>query len=113
MNLITLWRRVFLAVWLSVCILKAENMPTDTLLTRFYDKAAALMGESMYDSAQYFFDKAFATSGVEQSPVYPILLNEQATLFIYRGENEKGFDMKLSVLPYLSQVTDLEKHIPI
>lgn len=104
---------LFFTVCLPVCMMRAEKVLTDTLLMRLYDKAAALMGESMYDSAQYFFDKAFATSGVEQSPVYPILLNEQATLFIYRGENEKGFDMKLSVLPYLSQVTDLEKHISV
>ena len=104
---------LFFTVCLPVCMMRAEKVLTDTLLMRLYDKAAALMGESMYDSAQYFFDKAFATPGVEQSPVYPILLNEQATLFIYRGENEKGFDMKLSVLPYLSQVTDLEKHISV
>ena len=71
---------LFFTVCLPVCMMRAEKVLTDTLLMRLYDKAAALMGESMYDSAQYFFDKAFATPGVEQSPVYPILLNEQATL---------------------------------
>lgn len=104
---------LFLAVLPSVCTIKAETVPTDTLLSRLYDKAATLMGEGMYDSAQYFFDKAFATPGVKQSPVYPILLNEQATLFVYRGEDEKGFNMKLSVLPYLPRVSDLEKHISV
>ena len=62
---------------------KGEELPTDTLLAHLYDQAASLMEEGEYDSAQACFDKAFATEGVTGSPLYPILLNEQATLLFY------------------------------
>lgn len=94
-------------------VLCAGNLPTDTLLARFYDRAATLMGEGYYEEAQRSFDSAFAVRGVEQSPVYPILLNEQATLLIYTGENERAFEMKKQVLPYLPHMDDLEKHISV
>ena len=83
---------------------RAENIPTDTILSRLYDQAASLMEEGEYDSAQLCFDRAFATEGVTESPVYPILLNEQATLFFYVGELKRSLEMKKSVLPYLPEV---------
>ena len=73
---------------------RAENIPTDTILSRLYDQAASLMEEGEYDSAQLCFDRAFATEGVTESPVYPILLNEQATLFFYVGELKRSLEMK-------------------
>ena len=100
-------------VLLAVSSLRAEKVPTDTLLMNFYRRAAGLMGEGHYEEAQRSFDSAFAVKGVRQSPVYPILLNEQATLLVYVGKNEEAFEMKKSVLPYLPQVTDLEKHISV
>lgn len=98
---------------LSASCLCAEKIPTDTLLMNFYERAAALMGEGHYEEAQRSFDSAFAVKGVKQSPVYPILLNEQATLLVYVGKNEEAFEMKKSVLPYLPQTADLEKHISV
>ena len=92
---------------------RAENIPTDTILSRLYDQAASLMEEGEYDSAQLCFDRAFATEGVTESPVYPILLNEQATLFFYVGELKRSLEMKKSVLPYLPEVEDLEKHVSV
>lgn len=92
---------------------KGEELPTDTLLARLYDQAASLMGEGEYDSAQACFDKAFATEGVTGSPLYPILLNEQATLLFYEGELARSLEMKKSVLPYLPEVKDLEKHVSV
>ena len=92
---------------------RAENIPTDTILSRLYDQAASLMEEGEYDSAQVCFDRAFATEGVTESPVYPILLNEQATLFFYVGELKRSLEMKKSVLPYLPEVEDLEKHVSV
>lgn len=100
-------------VLLTVSSLRAEKVPTDTLLMNFYRRAASLMGEGHYEGAQRSFDSAFAVKGVRRSPVYPILLNEQATLLVYVGKNEEGFEMKKSVLPYLPQTTDLEKHISV
>lgn len=94
-------------------VLYAEQLPMDTLLFRYYEKAANLMGEGEYDSAQHYFDKAFATEGVVKSPVYPILLNEQATLFIFIGEYDKAMDMKKQVLARLPYVEDKEKHISV
>jgi len=98
---------------MTAASLRAEDIPTDTLLMDFYERAANLMGEGYYKEAQRSFDSAFAVKGVEQSPVYPILLNEQATLLIYVGKNEEAFEMKKSVLPYLPQTADLEKHISV
>lgn len=107
-------RVVFLfCCFVSAGALEAEECPVDTLLVRFYEKAATLMGEGEYDSAQYYFDRVFSIPEVERSSVYPVLLNEQATLFIYVGEEEKAFEMKKRVLPYLPRVDDLEKHISV
>lgn len=92
---------------------KGEELPTDTALARLYDQAASLMGEGKYDSAQACFDRAFATEGVTRSPIYPILLNEQATLLFYVGELKRSLEMKKSVLPYLPEVEDLEKHVSV
>lgn len=92
---------------------KAKNIPTDTLLTHLYDQAASLMEEGAYDSAQTCFNRAFATEGVKKSAIYPILLNEQATLYFYVGQLARSLDMKKSVLPYLPQIEDLEKHVSV
>lgn len=92
---------------------KGEELPTDTLLAHLYDQAVSLMGEGEYDSAQACFDKAFAMEGVTGSPLYPVLLNEQATLLFYKGELARSLEMKKSVLPYLPEVEDLEKHVSV
>ena len=96
--------------------LYAQKLPIDTLLTQFYNRAANLMsegGQANYEQAQRTFDSAFAVPGVEQSPVYPILLNEQGTLLVYLGKGEQAFEMKKRVLPYLPRMKDLEKHISV
>lgn len=93
--------------------IRAEEIPLDTLLTRYYNRAAGLMEGGEYDSAQYYFNKAFATPGVKDSPVYPVLMNEQGTLYFYIGEYAKSMEMKKSALPYLPKVSDLEKHISV
>lgn len=98
---------------LAAIVSPIQAIPTDTLLTQFYARAAHLMEIGRYDDAQSTFDSAFAVKGANQSPVYPVLLNEQATLLIYLGKTEEAFEMKKSVLPYLPQVTDLEKHISV
>lgn len=92
---------------------KAKDIPADTLLAHLYDQAALLMEEGKYDSAQVCFDQAFATKGVKKSAVYPILLNEQATLFFYVGELARSLDMKKKVLPFLPKIKDLEKHVSV
>lgn len=77
--------------------LHAEQIPLDSTLTRLYTHAADLMsegGQNNYEKAQRTFDSAFAIRGVEQSPIFPILLNEQATLLVYIGEGERAFEMK-------------------
>lgn len=96
--------------------LHAEQIPLDSTLTRLYTHAADLMSEgglNNYEKAQRTFDSAFAIRGVEQSPIFPILLNEQATLLVYIGEGERAFEMKKKVLPYLPKIKDLEKHISV
>lgn len=110
MNFKPLYSLLFL---LMATISPTRAIPTDTLLTQFYARAANLMEIGRYDDAQATFDSAFAVKGVKQSSVYPVLLNEQATLLIYLGKTEEAFEMKKSVLPYLPQMADLEKHISV
>lgn len=110
MNFKPLHSLLFLLV---ATISPTRAIPTDTLLTQFYARAANLMEIGRYDDAQATFDSAFAVKGVKQSSVYPVLLNEQATLLIYLGKTEEAFEMKKSVLPYLPQMADLEKHISV
>lgn len=98
---------------LGTCPLYSTDIPTDSLLMHLYSRATNLMIEGSFKAAQEVFDSAFAVPKVKQSPVYPILLNEQATLLVYLGEEEQAFTMKKNVLPYLSQIKDLEKHISI
>lgn len=108
--------KILLSVLLLTATLHAKEIPIDTLLTRFYIRAATLMekgGKMNYEQAQSTFDSAFAIHGVEQSPVYPILLNEQATLLVYVGEGDRAFELKKKVLPYLPDIHDLEKHISV
>ena len=78
--------------------LQAKDIPTDTLLARLYTRAADLMEEGHYNEAQRSFDTAFATRGVEQSPIYPILLNEQGTLFVYAGKMKDAMELKKRTL---------------
>ena len=85
----------------------------DTLLTRLYDRAATLMGEGELEAAQQCFDSTFAMPDVEQSPVYPTLLNEQATLYVYQGDERRGLEGKKSVLPHLHRTKDLETHVSV
>ena len=85
----------------------------DTLLNRFYNRAATLMGEGELEAAQACFDSAFTMPGAEKSPVYPILLNEQATLHVYQGDERRALEEKKSVLPYLPRVDNLETHISV
>lgn len=85
---------------LTTILLHAGEIPTDTLLAHFYNRAANLMEEGHYDEAQRSFDSAFATRNVKHSFMYPILLNEQATLLIYVGKTEEAFAMKKNVLLY-------------
>lgn len=98
---------------LGTCPLYSTNIPTDTLLMHLYSRANKLMEEGSLKAAQEVFDSAFAVPKVKQSPIYPILLNEQATLLVYLGQEEQAFTMKKNVLPYLLQIKDLEKHIGI
>ena len=98
---------------LIYCPMNCRSIPLDTLLTRWYDKAASLMADGAYDSAQYYFDRAFATKGAKESPVYPILLNEQATLLVYRGNLPAALETKKKVLPYLPRVKNLETHVSV
>lgn len=92
---------------------KAEKLPTDTLLTRYYNRASGFMEEGRYEEAQQTFDSAFALPGAKASSLYPILLNEQATLMAYVGKREEYFRMKKSVLPYLPHVEDPETRISV
>ena len=91
-----------LLLLLPVCAMsQTAETDRDTLLTRLYERAAYLMGEGELENAQTCFDSAFAVPGVESSPVYPILLNEQATLYVYQGDEQRGLEGKKSVLPHL------------
>lgn len=105
----------FLLVALSLVGMaaRAGQLHPDTLLFRYYEKAADFIAERELDSARCYFDKAFAVKGVKHSPVYPVLLNEQGTLYIYAGENEKAMAAKKEAMACLPNVEDLETHISV
>lgn len=84
---------------LGTCPLYSTDIPTDSLLMHLYSRATNLMIEGSFKAAQEVFDSAFAVPKVKQSPVYPILLNEQATLLVYLGEEEQAFTMKRMSFP--------------
>ena len=102
----------FASVFFSLRI-NSKNIPRDTLLSAYFEKAADLMSNGEYDSAQYYFDKAFHTRGVQESNVYPVLMNEQGTLYFYLGLLEKSRNAKLVALRYLNRVENLETHISV
>ena len=52
---------------LTTILLHAGEIPTDTLLAHFYNRAANLMEEGHYDEAQRSFDSAFATRNVSHT----------------------------------------------
>lgn len=91
----------------------AEKVPTDTILSRYFSRAASLMSIGKYSEAQETFDSAFSTKGVKESYVYPILLNEQATLLVYIGKIEEAFEMKKNVLNYIGRIDNLETKISV
>ena len=95
---------------LTTILLHAGEIPTDTLLAHFYNRAANLMEEGHYDEAQRSFDSAFATRNVKHSFMYPILLNEQATLLVYVGKTEEAFAMK-DRLVFLDIQVDTSEHV--
>lgn len=95
----------------NILPLRAATLPTDTLLQRLYEQASTLIAEGVYDSAQHCLDRAFAVRQVEQSPVYPVLLNEQGTLLTYIGEYERAIAIKKKALLYLSGTENLETRI--
>lgn len=79
-----IYRYLLLILLLSgICPLHSETIPADTLLMRLYERAASLMEKGELDQAQQTFDSAFAMPEAKQSPVYPILLNEQASYLSY------------------------------
>lgn len=104
----------FLFALSLICIVaKAERLHPDTLLMRFYDKAADFIAERELDSARHYFDKAFAIKGVSQSAMYPALLNERGTLHIYAGEYEKAMTVKKQAMACLAKTKELETHISV
>ena len=92
---------------------QTAEMDRDTLLARLYERAAGLMGEGELEAAQQCFDSAFAVPRVEKSSYYPILLNEQATLYVYQGDERRGLEGKKSVLPHLHQTQNQETHVSV
>ena len=113
MNSINVRLLSVLLFWSACAVAQTRGTDRDTLLTRLYDRAATLMGEGELETAQQCFDSAFAMPDVEQSPVYPTLLNEQATLYVYQGNEQRGLEGKKSVLPHLHRTKDLETHVSV
>ena len=113
MNSINVYLLSVLLFWSAYAMGQTGGTDKECLLTRLYDRAATLMGEGQLEAAQQCFDSAFAMPGVEQSPVYPTLLNEQATLYVYQGDERRGLEGKKSVLPHLHRTKDLETHVSV
>lgn len=84
---------------LTTILLHAGEIPTDTLLAHFYNRAANLMEEGHYDEAQRSFDSAFATRNVKHSFMYPILLNEHTAGLCGKDRRSLCHEKKCAPLP--------------
>ena len=80
---------------------RAENIPTDTILSRLYDQAASLMEEGEYDSAQVCFNRAFATEGGHRITRLPDSAQRTGyvVLLCRRTETFAGDEEKRASLP--------------
>lgn len=78
-----------------------------------YEQASTLMSEGRLDEAQSAFDRAFALPDVESDEVYPLLLNEQATLLTWRGERGAAIAAKRAVIPMLDSFGDTELDVSV
>lgn len=91
----------------------AGTITTDSLLTMRYEKASTLMSEGRLDEAQAQFDSAFATAGVERHEIYPLIVNEQATLNLWFGKRAEAISGKRAVIPMLHDFGDTELDVSV
>ena len=99
---------VFAALTLTPVRAKGESK-----VEKLYEQASELMAGGDLAAAQQQFDKAFAIAGVKNDPVYPLLLNEQATLMTWRGERRKAINAKRAVIPMLKSFNDTELDVSV
>lgn len=78
-----------------------------------YEQASELMGDNRLEEAQQLFDRAFAIPNVEKDTIYPLLLNEQATLLTWRGERVKAINTKRAVIPMLKTARSTELDVSV
>lgn len=94
-------------------IISGASLALASVVSELYEQAAQLMADGDLEKAQSIFDKAFATPGVEADSVYPLLLNEQATLYTWRGERNAAIAGKRAVLPMLDDFGNTELDISV
>lgn len=106
-----IYRLLLIVSWLLLSpSLRAATQPGAEEL---FEQAAELMSENRLDEAQQVFDRAFAIPGVEADTIYPLLLNEQATLLTWRGERAAAIAAKRAVIPMLAAFGDTELDVSV
>lgn len=101
------------AVIALLCSLIPALTKAESKVEKLYESASELMAGGDLAAAQQQFDKAFAIAGVKNDPVYPLLLNEQATLMTWRGERRKAINAKRAVIPMLKRFNDTELDVSV
>lgn len=104
---------IILSTTFAIITCRASEQTPKPDHKQLYEQAAQLMAEGNLSEAQLCFDKAFAIPDIEHSPIYPLLLNEQATLMTWRGERSDAINAKRSVIPYLDSFGDKELDISV
>ncbi len=104
--------RVIAGSVLSTCVLTFLPLMAEAeTVEELYEQASELMSRNQLEEAQQLFDRAFAMPDVTTDGIYPLLLNEQATLFTWRGERAKAIAAKRAVLPMLEDFGDKELEV--
>lgn len=106
-------RAAIVCIAAAACVSARGADTAPGAVERLYETAAELMGAGDLEGAQARFDSAFATAGVERTEVYPLLLNEQATLRTWRGERREAIAGKRAVIPMLARFGDTELDVSV
>ena len=79
-------------------IVLASEKPLDVTIQKLCDKGGQCTIEAKYDSAFYYYNRALSLNGAIKSDLYPIIVNDLATLHYTTGDMDKALTEKLEAI---------------
>lgn len=106
---------IYSTLFITLLLIAGRPMHADagSKAAQLFEQASELMSENRLEEAQKIFDRAFAIPNVAMDSVYPLLLNEQATLLTWRGERRDAINAKRAVIPMLKSFGDPELDVSV